>query len=181
MLYPEGEIAVGHQEIADVEIANEVGVGGVDIVAIAKLSVDEQAVVEKAPVDGALVFGIVPALIAGGDVGSKVPVVVLYHGVEHAAYLRGDGAGEKALHGKRGFALLARGGVGKMMNATSMGVLLPIASIGAILAPWMIGVVAQYLGLQAGMMVNLIPCIGIFVLSFILLGQTKNSADVSQR
>ena len=45
----------------------------------------------------------------------------------------------------------------------------------------MIGVVAQYLGLQAGMMVNLIPCIGIFVLSFILLGQTKNSADVSQR
>ena len=76
---------------------------------------------------------------------------------------------------------VAVAGVGKMMNATSMGVLLPIASIGAILAPWMIGVVAQYLGLQAGMMVNLIPCIGIFVLSFILLGQTKNSADVSQR
>ena len=64
---------------------------------------------------------------------------------------------------------VAVAGVGKMMNAASMGVMLPLAGSGAIIVPWVIGIVAQNLGLQAGMMVNVIPCVGIFVLSFILL------------
>lgn len=68
---------------------------------------------------------------------------------------------------------VAIAGVGKMMTAASMGVMLPLAGVGAILVPWVIGIVSQYAGLQAGMMVNLIPCIGIFVLSFILLKRTK--------
>ena len=59
-------------------------------------------------------------------------------------------------------------GVGKMMNETSMGVLLPAAGCGAILMPWLIGIVADHVGLQAAMCVNLVPCLGIFVLSMII-------------
>lgn len=59
-------------------------------------------------------------------------------------------------------------GVGKMMNETTMGVLLPAAGCGAILMPWLIGIVADYAGLQGAMCVNLIPCVGIFVLSVII-------------
>ncbi len=64
-------------------------------------------------------------------------------------------------------------GVGKNLNVTSMGVLLPIGSIGAILMPWIIGIVAENVSLRAGMMTNLIPCIGIFVISMILFVQQK--------
>lgn len=59
-------------------------------------------------------------------------------------------------------------GVGKMMNATSVGILLPISSLGAIVMPWIIGLAADQLGMQAAMALNLIPCLGIFVLSFLL-------------
>lgn len=63
---------------------------------------------------------------------------------------------------------VAVAGVGRQMNATSMGVLLPIASIGAIVMPWFIGILADKISLQAGMISNLIPCAGILILSMIL-------------
>lgn len=63
---------------------------------------------------------------------------------------------------------MAVAGVGKILNATSMGIMLPIASIGAILMPWIIGIVADYVSLQAGMVCNLVPCAGIFILSLII-------------
>ena len=90
----DGKVAVGKEEVANVEVADEVGVGGVDIIAITKLSVDQKAVVEKASVHRAFIFGVVPSLIACGDVGAEIPVVVLDDSVENTAYLRGDGAGE---------------------------------------------------------------------------------------
>lgn len=63
---------------------------------------------------------------------------------------------------------VAVAGAGKEMNATSLGVMLPVAGIGAIVMPWLIGMVADMAGLKAGMFCNLIPCIGIFVLSLVL-------------
>lgn len=63
---------------------------------------------------------------------------------------------------------MAVAGVGKILNATSMGIMLPIASIGAIVMPWLIGIVADTFGLQVGMMCNLLPCAGIFILSFVI-------------
>lgn len=66
---------------------------------------------------------------------------------------------------------VAVAGVGKMMNTTSMGIMLPMAAVGAILVPWLIGIVAEQVGLQFGMLVNLVPCIGIFLISFVLLRQ----------
>lgn len=64
---------------------------------------------------------------------------------------------------------VAVAGVGKIMSNTSMGVLLPIGGIGAIVMPWIIGIVADFAGLKVAMMTNLVPCIGIAVLSFILV------------
>ena len=63
---------------------------------------------------------------------------------------------------------VAIAGTGKIMSATSMGVLLPISSLGAILMPWIIGMVADSVGLRAGMLCNLVPCAGILALSLII-------------
>lgn len=63
---------------------------------------------------------------------------------------------------------VAVAGTGKMMSAASMGVMLPMAGLGAILMPWIIGLVADMVSLQAGMVCNLVPCVGIMVLSIVL-------------
>lgn len=58
-------------------------------------------------------------------------------------------------------------GAGKMLNAASMGIMLPTAGLGAILMPWIIGLVAEGVSLQAGMACNIIPCVGILVFSLV--------------
>lgn len=63
---------------------------------------------------------------------------------------------------------VAVAGVGKMMSSASMGVMLPLASIGAIVMPWLIGLAADAAGLRAGMLCNLVPCAGILVLSLVM-------------
>lgn len=63
---------------------------------------------------------------------------------------------------------VAVAGVGKEMNVTSMGIMLPIAGIGAIVMPWIIGIIADEISLTVGMTSNLIPCAGILVISLIL-------------
>ena len=47
---------------------------------------------------------------------------------------------------------------GKMTTVTSMGIMLPVASSGAILMPWVIGKVAESAGLAVGMATNIVPC-----------------------
>lgn len=72
---------------------------------------------------------------------------------------------------------IAVAGTGKMMSATSMGVMLPMAGLGAILMPWIIGLVADTLSLQAGMVCNLVPCVGIMVLSLVVLKLRKRAEE----
>ena len=48
---------------------------------------------------------------------------------------------------------------GRMTSVTSMGVMLPVASSGAIIMPWIIGIVAEYAGIELGMASNVIPCV----------------------
>lgn len=57
---------------------------------------------------------------------------------------------------------------GKMTSAASMGIMLPAAGLGAILMPRVIGLVAQSAGLQIGMAVNVLPCVGMLALAVIL-------------
>ena len=57
---------------------------------------------------------------------------------------------------------------GKMTSVTSMGIMLPVASSGAILMPWVIGRVAEPAGLAAGMMTNIIPCVGLLIFAVLV-------------
>ena len=59
-------------------------------------------------------------------------------------------------------------GIGKIMNETSVGVLLPLAGLGQIVMPWIIGIVADRTGLQTAMGLNVIPCIGMLILAVII-------------
>ena len=68
---------------------------------------------------------------------------------------------------------MAISGVGKQLSAASMGILLPVAAIGAILMPGIIGFAADSVSLQSAMALNLVPCAGIFVLSFVMYRRTK--------
>lgn len=72
---------------------------------------------------------------------------------------------------------IAVAGVGKELSAASVGVLLPIGSIGAIVMPWIIGKVADYVNLQVGMACNLVGCVGIMVISMILYRKTSMAAE----
>ena len=62
---------------------------------------------------------------------------------------------------------------GRMTSVTSMGVMLPVASSGAILMPWIIGQVADRVSIQAGMAANIVPCVGLLVFS-VLVSRLKD-------
>lgn len=62
---------------------------------------------------------------------------------------------------------------GKMTSVTSMGVMLPAAGFGAILMPWLIGVVADGAGLLAGMACNIVPCAGMLVFAALVRREAK--------
>ena len=57
---------------------------------------------------------------------------------------------------------------GRMTSVTSMGIMLPVAASGAILMPWVIGVVAESAGLAAGMMTNIVPCVGLVIFAILV-------------
>ncbi len=57
---------------------------------------------------------------------------------------------------------------GKMTSVTSMGIMLPVASSGAILMPWIIGMVAENAGLAVGMASNIVPCVGLIVFAILV-------------
>lgn len=68
---------------------------------------------------------------------------------------------------------LALAGVGQMTSPASMGTLLSAATCGAILMPYIIGRIGDAISLQAGMAANLVPCVGILVLSLLMYRRTK--------
>ena len=57
---------------------------------------------------------------------------------------------------------------GKMTTVTSMGIMLPVASSGAILMPWVIGKVAESTGLAVGMATNIVPCVGLIIFAVLV-------------
>lgn len=68
---------------------------------------------------------------------------------------------------------LAVAGVGEQMSAVSMGVMLPLSGIGAIVMPLFIGVLADKIGLRAGMAANLAPCLGILLFSLLMVRRSR--------
>ncbi len=71
-------------------------------------------------------------------------------------------------------------GAGNMLNAASMGIMLPSAGLGAILMPWIIGLVAEHISLQAGMACNIVPCIGILVFSLLCRCYERSDASLAK-
>ncbi len=69
-------------------------------------------------------------------------------------------------------------GAGSMTSAKSLGIMLPIGGIGAIVMPWIIGVVGERVNLQMGMMTNAILCAGIIVFSILCGRAEKAEANV---
>ena len=65
---------------------------------------------------------------------------------------------------------------GKMTSVTSMGIMLPAASSGAILMPWVIGRVAEHAGLAAGMATNIVPCVGMIVFAVLVARERPSQA-----
>lgn len=63
-------------------------------------------------------------------------------------------------------------GIGERMNSRTVGVMLSAASTSAIFFPWLIGVVADHLGIRAGMRVILVPCTGVFLISLLMWRRT---------
>ena len=57
---------------------------------------------------------------------------------------------------------------GKMTSVTSMGIMLPVASSGAILMPWIIGMVSERAGLAVGMATNILPCVGLILITLLV-------------
>ena len=58
--------------------------------------------------------------------------------------------------------------VGEMMSSASIGIILSIGGVGGIIFPFLVGIIADAVGLKSGMTVNIIPCIGIILLPLIL-------------
>lgn len=65
---------------------------------------------------------------------------------------------------------------GSAMTPEGMGIMLPVASIGSVLMPSIIGTIAERVDLRAGMAANLIPCIGIAILSIVLSLRSRRQA-----
>lgn len=59
-------------------------------------------------------------------------------------------------------------GIGKRMNQTSVGVLIPVSALSRVIMPSLIGRIADASSLQTAMFFNLIPCIGICIVSLIV-------------
>ena len=58
------QVAIGVEQVLQVEVADERRVGLCHVVPIAELSVEQQSVIEHTSVHDALIFGIVPAFVA---------------------------------------------------------------------------------------------------------------------
>ena len=62
----------------------------------------------------------------------------------------------------------AYGMTGSLLSLLSMGIMLPVASSGAILMPWVVGIVSEKAGLAAGMASNIVPCVGLVLFTLLV-------------
>ena len=74
---------------------------------------------------------------------------------------------------------MSTAGLGEELSQESLAVLLPIGAIGGMVMPLLVGLIADQAGMQAGMMINLIPCAGIAVLGAVLWRRSRQ-ANISQ-
>lgn len=66
---------------------------------------------------------------------------------------------------------------GEFLTPLGLGVMLPIGGIGAVLMPWLVGIIADRTTLLTGMAVNVIPSLGIFAFAIMLWVLGRKQAD----
>lgn len=66
---------------------------------------------------------------------------------------------------------------GRMTSVTSIGIMLPVAASGAILMPWLIGIVAEHVSLAAGMASNIVPCVGLLIFAALVARGPEDEAQ----
>ncbi|MCD8347646.1 MAG: MFS transporter [Lachnospiraceae bacterium] len=86
-------------------------------------------------------------------VGSQIPAIVLLFAFAFSM---------------AGMNPTAVASAGRMTSAASMGIMLPVAGIGAIVMPWIAGIISEHAGLNIGMASNIVPCIGLFVFAVLV-------------
>jgi len=86
-------------------------------------------------------------------VGSQIPAIVLLFAFAFSM---------------AGMNPTAVASAGRMTSAASMGIMLPVAGIGAIVMPWIAGIISEHAGLNVGMASNIVPCIGLFVFAVLV-------------
>ena len=98
-------VSAGGEQPLHVEIADEIACCG-GIVAIAEVSIDEQAVVQQASRKQAFHVHVAPTHFAGAEVGADIPIAVVPEYVgEHLVELPAQGGGEQRFHGHGRLAL----------------------------------------------------------------------------
>ncbi|MCD8336996.1 MAG: MFS transporter [Lachnospiraceae bacterium] len=86
-------------------------------------------------------------------VGSQIPAIVLLFAFAFSM---------------AGMNPTAVASAGRMTSAASMGIMLPVAGIGAIVMPWIAGIISEHAGLGVGMASNIVPCVGLFVFAVLV-------------
>ncbi|MCC8101113.1 MAG: MFS transporter [Clostridiales bacterium] len=86
-------------------------------------------------------------------VGSQIPAIVLLFAFAFSM---------------AGMNPTAVASAGRMTSAASMGIMLPVAGIGAIVMPWIAGIISEHAGLNVGMASNIVPCIGLLVFAVLV-------------
>ena len=54
---------------------------------------------------------------------------------------------------------------GRMTSLASIGIMLPVASISAIIMPWLLGIIAEHSTITLGMSSIIVLCVGMLVFS----------------
>ncbi|MCD8395756.1 MAG: MFS transporter [Lachnospiraceae bacterium] len=95
-------------------------------------------------------------------VGSQIPAIVLLFAFAFSM---------------AGMNPTAVASAGRMTSAASMGIMLPVAGIGAIVMPWIAGIISERAGLNVGMASNIVPCIGLFVFAVLVARVREEGND----
>ena len=77
VVHSHGEITIRKDEVTQVEVTDK-ALGGIGIVPVAELSVEEQTVVEQATAQNTLIFRIAETLVSRRDVGTEIPFVAFH-------------------------------------------------------------------------------------------------------
>lgn len=86
IIHAYGEITVREDEITEIEVADKT-LCGIRIVAIAKLTIEQQAVIEQLATQDTLILGIIEAFVTRRNICTEIPVVTLYDIGKYSVYL----------------------------------------------------------------------------------------------